>query len=485
MRRSSSLLAWPDTWVDIRDLLVADIGPRQEEVVDHVGDRPFVPRDELRGKDGGVSLPDPDVFVLAERHQREGGAGLPLAPRGQDDDLPAGQGLGFLYGNEDIRVRQIHVSQLESRLDISYHAPAAKRHFAIVAARGVDGLLDPMDVRREHRDDDPASGLAEDLRKGLADERLRKALPFPLHVRGIGEQRRHLLARGHFREAVHGGLYAVQGPDVDLEVPRVDEHPVPASQDIPEPARDAVANRERLHVEISYGESTAPRNRLEPRDVTETMFFEPVPQKTESQRSAVHGNVEILQQERDRADVVLVSVREQERPEPVGDILETSEIGDDEVYPQHCVVREHKARVHEDGGLAVVEQQGVEPEFAQSPQGDDTERHYGSPFPPLPRRLAAERTLPRSPPPVIREPLRSIGPPPRPGQKESAFGFPPPIRPGSGSARRPRPWGEESLRRGQPAEIAVRLLEGPHGPRRGEPATAGPPFSAQGRTLPV
>jgi hypothetical protein len=350
MRRSSSLLAWPDTW----------------------------------GEDSGVSLPDSDVFVLAKSHQREGGAWLPLAPRRQDDDLPAGQGLCFLHGNEDIRVRQTHVSQLESRLDISNHAPAAKRHLSVVTGRGVDGLLDPMDIRRKHRDDDPTSCLPEDPRKGLADKRLRKALPFPFHVRGVGEQRRHLLVRGHFRKAVHGGLYAVQGPGVDLEVPRVDEHPIPASQDIPEPARDAVANRERLHIEIPDGESSAPLDRLEPRDVTETMFFEPVPQKAESQRSAVHGNVEILQQERDRPDVVLVSVREQERPEPVGDLPETAEIGDDEVDPQHCFVGEHEARVHEDGGLAIVEQQGVEPEFAQSPQGDDAQRHYGSPFPRLP-----------------------------------------------------------------------------------------------------
>ena len=136
----------------------------------------------------------------------------------------------------------------------------------------------------------------------------------------------------------------------------MDEHAVPASQNEPDPPRDAVADRECLQIEIADTEAAGPVHAHESRHAVQAVFGEAVSQETKRQRGSVDGEVDLLQQERDRPDVVLVPMREKKCPETVGDLLETAEIGDDKIDSQHRVVGKHQARIHEDGGLPVVEQ---------------------------------------------------------------------------------------------------------------------------------
>jgi hypothetical protein len=120
--------------------------------------------------------------------------------------------------------------------------------------RGVDDLLDPVDVARERRDDDAPGRLGEDAAQGLADDLL------ALHVTGgvragrVGEE------QGDPRVADLGDVRQVRRLAVDrglveLEVPRVQDRPVRGVEGGREPVGDRVGDPDELDVERTVGDA--------------------------------------------------------------------------------------------------------------------------------------------------------------------------------------------------------------------------------------
>jgi hypothetical protein len=194
-----------------------------------------------------------------------------------------------------------------------------------------------------------------------------------LDVRGVGEQRRHAFL-GHRPQAPDGGRHAVERERVNLEVARVDEDPFAAPQDVPDGVGDAVAHRECLDVEGPDPEPGVARDGDQPRPV-EPVLGEAVAEQPERKLRAVHREVEFPQQERDRPDVVLVAVRQQQRGDGRGRVPQDGEVGDDVIHPQHRVVGEHEAGVDENGRAALVEQHGVHPDLPETAQRHHAQRH--------------------------------------------------------------------------------------------------------------
>jgi len=279
--------------VDLGYLLIQDVRARQEKPVDHAGDGALVPRDELGGEHGGVARPHLDVLVLPQRHQGQRGPGLALRPGGHDRDLPVGKGRRVLHGDQEVGPGEGEISQFDRRLHVPYHALAAECHLSTAPPRRLERLLDPVEVRGEHGDDDAARGLPEDLGEGLPHEPLRQAAPVVLYVRGVGEKRRHAFP-GHRPEPPDRGRHAVERERVDLEVSRVDEDPFGAPQDVPDGIGDAVAYRERLDVEAPDPEPGVARDREEPRPV-EPVLGQSVAEQPERKLRAVHREVEFPQ----------------------------------------------------------------------------------------------------------------------------------------------------------------------------------------------
>src|SRR3990170_4803304 len=212
-----------------------------------------------------------------------------------------------------------------------------------------------------------------------SDELFRRAHSFPLHVRGVGEERGDPFGGGDRPEPFHSGRHAVERIRVDLEIPGVDEDSIGTAQHVSHGVGDAVADGKRLHVEVSEAEAGVPRDRKQARGPLEPLLGEAVAQEAQRQAGAVDGDVEFAEEERDGADVVLVSVGEQEGAEVGRRFTQNGKVRKDVVDPQHRVVGEQEAGVDQQRRSAVVEQHGVEADLAQPAQRDHTKRHR-SPF---------------------------------------------------------------------------------------------------------
>ena len=102
-----------------------------------------------------------------------------------------------------------------------------------------------------------------------------------------------------------------------------------------------------------------------------------MPGDRERQRRAVDGHLELAQEIGQRADVVLVPVGEDHRPEALPVLAEIGEVRDDVVDAGHLVVREQEAAVHGDDVVARLDQHHVEADLAQAPQRDQADGGLG------------------------------------------------------------------------------------------------------------
>ena len=96
-----------------------------------------------------------------------------------------------------------------------------------------------------------------------------------------------------------------------------------------------------------------------------------------------HGllaHTELAEEVRQRADVVLVAVGQDDRVEDVGVLGDVGEVREHEVDPEQLGARERQARVDEDHAAAVLEGCHVLAHLAQPAQRDDPDRlsHSGA-----------------------------------------------------------------------------------------------------------
>ena len=87
---------------------------------------------------------------------------------------------------------------------------------------------------------------------------------------------------------------------------------------------------------------------------------------------------ELGQHVRQRADVVLVGVGDEERLDLGAVLLEVGDVGDDEVDAEHLLVGEHQPAVDDDDVVAVLEHVHVLADLPHPAERDDAERLVGA-----------------------------------------------------------------------------------------------------------
>ncbi len=119
---------------------------------------------------------------------------------------------------------------------------------------------------------------------------------------------------------------------------------------------------------ISTGSPGAerPQIRLDP------ALHEPTPREAERQPAAVDGHRRRLQRVGERADVILVPVREQDAAHPAPALGEVLEVGNDRVDPRHLRGGEEHSRVDQQQMVLPLQDQGVQSELAQAAEWDET-----------------------------------------------------------------------------------------------------------------
>ena len=184
----------------------------------------------------GIDLDAGMVVVRDARHRRHR---LALAAGAENELLVRRQLCELVRAQHEI-VRHVHVAEVARDVRVLAHRAADERDLAPAVDRDVGGLLHPVHVRRERRDEDLAFALREDLAERLADDALRLRHAGPLRVRRVAEQEVDA-AIADLGELADVGALAVDRRVVDLVVAGVHD---PAAGRL-EDDRDGVGNRMR------------------------------------------------------------------------------------------------------------------------------------------------------------------------------------------------------------------------------------------------
>ncbi len=91
----------------------------------------------------------------------------------------------------------------------------------------------------------------------------------------------------------------------------------------------------------------------------------------EGQRRAVRRSLDERQHVGNRADVVLVPMREDQRLDLPAPRLEVREIGNDQIDAEQIGLGKHRARVHDDGRVPTRDGHHVEAELAEAAERHD------------------------------------------------------------------------------------------------------------------
>ena len=176
------------------------------------------------------------------------------------------------------------------------------------------------------------------------------------------------------------GQLAVDRGVVELEVAGVDDRPDRGLERDAHRVGDRVADPERHDVERADVDLVAGLEG-EDRVVVELVLLDLVAEEAAGERAGIDRHArELGQDEGQRADVVLVGVGDEERPDLVAVLLEIADVGDDEVDAEHLLVGEHEAAVDDDDVVAVLEHVHVLADLPHPAERDDAERlvEYGN-----------------------------------------------------------------------------------------------------------
>lgn len=165
-----------------------------------------------------------------------------------------------------------------------------------------------------------------------------------------------------------------------------------------------MGDREELDFEDTCLDHFARRHHVRLRIIQQAVFIELYADQPVRQACAVDGRFEFAQKVRERADVVLVTVREEHRTQLLLVVSQVAEVRDDEVDSEHLFFREHQSGIDDDDVVAVFDQHHVAADFAQATKRDYTKIGFGLGHKSFSRRagLASPATwlkaLPRDPP---------------------------------------------------------------------------------------
>ena len=176
------------------------------------------------------------------------------------------------------------------------------------------------------------------------------------------------------RERVEVGQLAVDRRVVELEVAGMHDDPDRCPQGDAHRVRDRVPDAERHDGERADRHLVAGLQGVE-RIVVELVLLDLVAQQAAGQRGRVDGHARELGEDvRQPSDMVLVRVRDEERPDVLAALLEIGHVGHDEVDAEHLLVGEHQAAVDDHDVVAVLEHVHVLADLADAAERQDAER---------------------------------------------------------------------------------------------------------------
>ncbi len=165
---------------------------------------------------------------------------------------------------------------------------------------------------------------------------------------------------------------------VDLEVAGVEQEPLRRAEREAAGVRDGVGDREELGRD---GRGLAGRADVARRHLAQVglhpRLLEARPEQREREAARVDGDRDLAQEEGERAEVILVTVGEEDRAHLLAPLAEPAEVWRDQVHAEG-LVREEDAAVHHGDAAVRLDRHAVHADLAQAPEGHDAHgRRHG------------------------------------------------------------------------------------------------------------
>ena len=313
----------------------------------------------------------------------------------------------------------VDVSEVPGDVQVLSHRAADDRDLPPALDGDVRGLLHAVDVRRERRDQDPPPPQREQRAESLADEALRPGRAGPFRVRRVPEEKIDP-AISDLCELADVGLEPVDGRVVELPVARVQHAAGPGLDHERDGVGDRVRDPNQLDAEGTELERRSLGIRLDELGrLREPVLVELRLDQAESEtRGHDRLDLDLAQEVREAADVILVAVRQDDRPDATS--LEVADVREQQVDAEVLVAREGEAGVDDEQLPARLVHGHVLAHLAEAAERDDAKglAHETECM----RVLDGGRRAMRQPAAAARaargsrEPRRAPRPSPRPGE---------------------------------------------------------------------
>jgi hypothetical protein len=278
--------------------------------------------------------------------------------------LEAGRPDQRLLGNLD-------VAEVAGDVQVLAHRAADDADLAAHLHRDVDRLLHAVDVGGEAGDEDAAAALRDDLPEGLADEPLRAGDARPFRVRRVRQQQIDP-AVAELGERAHVGLEAVHGRVVELPVGGDQDPARGRFEHDGDRVRDRVRHADELGLERPDAGPLPGVGFLQLGRSQQTVLVELGLDQAERQPRRPHlRDPDLAQEVRQGADVVLVTVGQDDRANALGVVAQVAHVGQDQVDAEVLVPREREARVDDHDLASLLEDGHVLADLAEAAERDD------------------------------------------------------------------------------------------------------------------
>ncbi len=212
--------------------------------------------------------------------------------------------------------------------------------------------------------------LRKNLVKAGNDSALAGRVARPLHVGRVLQQRQHA-ALAVLGKGVQVECLVVERRKIDLEVAGMNDHAHRRLDRQRHAIHQRVRHADGLDGERPDGELHL-RLDLDQLDLVEQlMLFQLAFHVGQRELGGVHRNLELAQDPRQAADVVLVPVRQHNGAHMLLVLNQVGDVGDNNVDAQQLRLGEHQARVDHNNVVFPAHCQAVHSELAQPAQGND------------------------------------------------------------------------------------------------------------------
>ena len=333
----------------------------------------FVARDRICTYYNEIIRSYRNVSVLVHSHSRERRHRLALTSR-RDKNYLFRRETVHSVKVDDKSVGNFQVSKLDSSRNNVEHTSAEYSDLSVVCNSAVDDLLNAVDIRGECRNDYAlAFCTVEKLHKGVSDCSLRSRVTGTLSVGRIRHKRKNSPA-SEFAETCKVDDAALDRREVDLEVARVDNNACRSVDGKSDRIGDRVVNADKFDRHAAHFYRLTWLYNVELRTFEKTVFFELALDKSDSKPCSVNGNVHLFEKISERADVVFVSVSDDNAPYLVGVLLDICEIGDNKVNAGHIAVGKCHSAVNDESIVCTLKNSYILADLVDSAEWDYSDR---------------------------------------------------------------------------------------------------------------